>query len=89
MYQDLRFISCFIQISGTASAPLNSSDHIQDEEAPVGFKPLGSLLIAPVTMVFCCVDGGKQFATRQRRDAREVHNELVAVMRSVLLQVWT
>jgi hypothetical protein len=38
-------------------------------------------------MVFCAVDGGKQFTTWQRRDARDVHNELVAVMRSVLLQV--
>jgi len=48
---------------------------------------MGSSLIPPVTMVFCAVDGGKQFTTWQRRDARDVHNELVAVMRSVLLQV--
>ena len=44
-------------------------------------------IIPPVTMVFCAVEGGKQYATWQRKDAREVHNELVAVMKSVLLQV--
>ena len=40
-----------------------------------------------VTMVFCCVDGGKQFVAKHRRDAEHVHQQLVAVMRSVLVQV--
>ena len=42
-----------------------------------------------VTMVFCCVDGGKQFVAKHRNDAQHVHQELVAVMRSILIQVWT
>ena len=42
-----------------------------------------------VTMVFCSVDGGKQYVGRHRHDALDVHTELVAVMRSVLLQVGT
>ena len=41
----------------------------------------------PVTMVFCCVDGGKQFVAKHRRDAEQLHQQLVAVMRSVLMQV--
>ena len=41
----------------------------------------------PVTMVFCCADGGKHYVNKNRRDAEAVHNELVAVMKSVLLHV--
>ena len=40
-----------------------------------------------VTMVFFSVDGGKQFVAKHRRDAEHVHQQLVAVMRSVLVQV--
>ena len=47
----------------------------------------GITLLPNVTMVFCCVDGGKPFVSRHRREAREVHNLLVSVLRSVLQQV--
>ena len=40
-----------------------------------------------VTMVFCSVDGGKQFVAKYRSDAEHVHQQLVAVMRSILVQV--
>ena len=45
--------------------------------------------LATVTMVFCSVDGGKAFATRHRSSAKEVHAELVAVMRNALRSVCT
>ena len=38
-------------------------------------------------MVFCMVDGGKQFAAKHRHDARVVHAELVALIRGLLRQV--
>lgn len=41
-----------------------------------------------VTMVFTAVEGAKPFALRHRsRDVREIHSELLAVVRSCLLQV--
>ncbi len=43
--------------------------------------------LPPVSMVFSIVDGGKQYASKHREDAEEVHLQLLAVMRSVLLQV--
>ena len=49
----------------------------------------GACELPLVTMVFCSVDGGKQYVGRHRQDALNVHTELVAVMRSVLLQVGT
>ena len=61
--------------SGAVFSPLGSSDSAN------------SVILPPVTMVFCSVDCAKQYISRQRRDAHEVHNELVAVLRSVLLQV--
>lgn len=48
--------------------------------------PSGNLPVN-VTMVFCTVDGGKQYVLRYRREAREVHLQLVALIRSTLLQV--
>ena len=48
--------------------------------------PSGNLPVN-VTMVFCTVDGGKQYVLRYRREAREVHLQLVALIRSMLLQV--
>ena len=42
----------------------------------------------PVTIVFAMAEGGRQFATKHRRDGLEVHLKLAAVMRSVLCQVW-
>jgi len=38
-------------------------------------------------MVFCCADGGKHYVDKNRRDAEEVHNELVVVMMNVLRHV--
>ena len=38
-------------------------------------------------MVFCSVEGGKQYSAWNRQDAREVHLQLLAVMYSVLRQV--
>ena len=38
-------------------------------------------------MVFCMVDGGKQFAAKHRHDARVVHAEMVALIRGLLRQV--
>ena len=53
--------------------------------------PLSSL-IAPtplplVTAVFCSAEGGKQYASWRRLDAREVHLELLTVMRNILRQI--
>ena len=70
--------------SGTSQAPLSSSDVTQ--EVASSNEP-GTALLPNVTMVFCSVDGGKQFVSRHRRDAQMVHNVLVSMLRSVLQQV--
>ena len=39
-------------------------------------------------MVFCSIEGGKQYASlRSKADVRDVHMELIAVMRGALKQV--
>ena len=53
--------------------------------------PLSSLL-APtplplITAVFCSAEGGKQYASWRRLDAREVHLELLTIMRNILRQI--
>ena len=58
------------------AASLNSIDKIPT-----------SVISPMVTMVFAMVDGGKQFAARQRREGAVVHSRLSAMMRSVLRQV--
>ena len=60
---------------GSLCAPLSASDLV----------PAGVVLPA-VTMVFCMADGGKTYASKHRRDARDVHAQLLATMRSVLRQ---
>ena len=57
--------------------------------APLGSRdPLSAGSLPPVTMVFCSIEGGKQYASlRSKADARDVHLELIAVMRGALKQV--
>ena len=57
--------------------------------APLGLRdPLSAGSLPPVTMVFCSIEGGKQYASlRSKADARDVHMELIAVMRGALKQV--
>lgn len=40
-----------------------------------------------VTLVFCCVEGARQYTTFFRKCTRSTHRELVAMMCSVLRQV--
>lgn len=40
-----------------------------------------------VTLVFCCVEGARQYTTFFRKCTRNTHRELVAMMCSVLRQV--
>ena len=40
-----------------------------------------------ITTVFCMVEGGKKYAERNRRDARVMVLELLAIMHSCLRQV--
>ena len=71
---------------GTSQAPLGSSDMMPDLASST--NEAGVALLPNVTMVFCSVDGGKQFVSRHRREGHEVHNILVSMLRSVLQQVW-
>jgi hypothetical protein len=41
-----------------------------------------------VTTVFCAVDGAKSYASRHWKDSLQVHEELRAVFRSILRQVF-
>lgn len=51
-------------------------------------SPEFTAALPKVTMVFTAVEGAKPFALRHRsRDVREIHAELLAVVRSCLLQV--
>ena len=43
--------------------------------------------LPPVTMVFCAIENGKQYAGWHRADAQVVHNEMSALMRSILRQI--
>ena len=66
----------FCSLPGALSAPVAATDTFPSH-----------LSVTMVTIVFCMVEGGKQYAAKSRRDAREVHVQLVALLRSVLLQV--
>jgi hypothetical protein len=46
-----------------------------------------TLSLPPITMVFCCVDGGKAFASRNRTEAHEVHCIIASIIRNTLCQV--
>ena len=61
--------------AGSSSYPLGLGDRL-----PAG------LWIPPVTVVFCKVDGGGH-SMISRREAEEVHVEVVALMCSVIRQV--
>lgn len=63
-------------LAGALFAPVSSCD-----------IALTGLELPPVTVVFCMVDAGKQFALRHRRDAHLIHHVLEAVVRSILRQV--
>ncbi len=58
--------------AGALLAPLGSRDLL-----PAGPLP-------PVTMVFCSVEGGKQYAAWRRHDAHEVHLQLVSTMQRLV-----
>ena len=62
--------------AGSSSYPLGLGDRL-----PAG------LWIPPVTVVFCKVDGCGHSMISSRREADEVHAELVALMCSILRQV--
>lgn len=64
------------RVAGALFAPVSSCD-----------IALTGLELPPVTVVFCMVDAGKQFALRHRRDAHLIHHVLEAVVRSILRQV--
>ncbi|KAG1652770.1 hypothetical protein FOA52_009371, partial [Chlamydomonas sp. UWO 241] len=66
----------YFDAPGTLSLPLSS-----DEIVPPGLPDVA------VTMVFASVEGAKMFTAMNRRTARYAHDEIVAVMRSVLLQM--
>ena len=57
--------------------------------APLGPRdPQSAVSLPPVTVVFCSIEGGKQYASsRSKADARDMHLELVAIMRGALRQV--
>ena len=63
---------------GALSSPLSASDSITS-----------GAWLPSVSAVFCKVDGGRQYTLRYRHDAAEVHLQLMAVVQSVLRQVWT
>ena len=51
---------------------------------------LSTLAVGPlphVTAAFCSIEGGKQYASSNKQDARDVHLELLAVMYGVLRSV--
>ena len=45
-----------------------------------------ALALPPITMVFCCVDGGKVFASKYRSEAHEVHVIIAGIIRNTLRQ---
>ena len=61
-------------LAGSTKAPFSSKEPTSDP------LPL-------VTMVFCSVESGKQYAGWNRADAQVVHSEISALMRGVLRQV--
>ena len=65
----------YAALAGSSVSPLSLADRL-----PAG------LWIPPVTVVFCKVEGGGH-SMISRREADEVHAELVALMCSVLRQV--
>ena len=65
-----------INLSGTMQVPLSSSDRL-----PAG------LGLPFVTAVFCMVDGGKEYLSKYRSEAKQVNAELVTVMHNALRQV--
>ena len=66
-------ISCY---AGAFLGPLGSRD------------PLSAGSLPHVTMVFCSIEGGKQYAfSKSKADVRDVNLELVAIMRGALRQV--
>ena len=68
----------FHACTGAFLAPLGSHD------------PQISVPLPPVTMVFCSVEGGSQYASsasKGKADAHDVHLELLAVMRGALRQL--
>ena len=65
-----------LSLAGTLQVPLSQAD-----ELPQGTTD------PQVTMVFCSVDNARNFVLRSRKAAFDLHQELVAVMRSVLRQV--
>ena len=59
--------------------------------APLGSRdPLPPVPLPSITMVFCSVEGGSQYASsasKGKADAHDVHLELLAVMRGALRQL--
>lgn len=56
-------------------------------EAPImGVSEDIALNLPPITMVFCCVDGGKAFASKFRGEAHEVHTIIAGIIRNTLRQ---
>jgi len=56
-------------------------------EAPLmGISEDIALALPPITMVFCCVDGGKVFASKYRSEAHEVHVIIAGIIRNTLRQ---
>ncbi len=62
--------------AGSLLAPLTPTDH-----APPG------LTSTRISMIFCMVDSGKQYAAKHRADALRVHEQISALTRDLLRMV--
>ena len=64
-------------------------DFVGARQAPLGSKDTLSFSgpLPLVTVAFCVVDGGKQYAAWNKADVHSVHDELMTIMHGVLTQI--
>ncbi|GAX74578.1 hypothetical protein CEUSTIGMA_g2027.t1 [Chlamydomonas eustigma] len=56
-------------------------------EAPLMGIHEGQISLPPVTMVFCCVEGGKEYAKKHREEAHAIHLLIAGIIRCTLREV--